>query len=166
MRSETPLRPNYLDASALVKLVVREEHSTRVRSYVFEPSHSWRICTSYCFIEGMTVLKTKWRKSELSERAYIAKSRQLVRLVKDETICMVQSDFPGRSSFPEAERMVKSHGIDLLDAFQLISVRDSWEQLAKASKPLLITADRDLARAAIQEGLLSWYCRETHEPTC
>jgi len=63
-----------------------------------------------------------------------------------------------------AERIVKAYGIDFLDAFQIISVRDSWHYLAAPSKPILITADNKLSKAAKSEGIKAWFCRETHTP--
>ena len=160
------LRPNYLDASALVKLVVNEEYSARVRDYVLAPAQSWRICTSYCLTEALGVLKGKLHRCELTEKGYIATSRKLIRLLKQNTVRLIEQDFPHRLAFGDAERLVKSHAIDFLDAFQLVSIREPWSYLAPPSKPLLITADRPLYKAAEAEGLLVWFCRETHQPRC
>jgi len=162
MKRTSVLRPHYLDASALVKLVVDEEYSTRVRTYV--EKHSWRVCTSYCFVEALGALKLKKVRGEFSERAYIAGSRRLISKVRN---CYIKlhDDIPSASAaFAEAERMVKDHGIDFIDAFQIISVKESWQYLAAPSKPILITADRELSKAATEEGIKSWYCRETHQP--
>lgn len=159
------LRPHYLDASVLVKLVVDEKYSDRVRKYIFfNPICSWRICTSYCFAEALGVLKRKNYKEELSNKGYLAASRQLIRLVSQETLEIQEWDFSSLNAFAEAERMVKAYKIDFLDAFQIISVRESWSQLAKKSQPTLATADRGLAKAAEKEGIEFWYCRETNQP--
>jgi predicted nucleic acid-binding protein len=165
-KSDTTLRPNYFDASAMVKLVVEEEFSDRVRSYAFAPSQSWRLCTSYCLVEALNVLKAKANREELSNRAYIAGSRRLVSLVKTETVRLVQTNFSFFDSFADAERQVRSYKIDFLDAFQLISINTSWSYLAPPSRPLLITADCKLAQAAEMEGIHAWFCRETHRPKC
>lgn len=166
MARPRPLRPNYLDASILVKLVVDEDYSARVRDYVFAPSQSWRLCTSYCYIEGLGTLKLKHCRGELSQRAYIAASRRMMRLVKDEEIRILPGDLPSFRAFAEAERIVKAYGIDFLDAFQVLSVRESWPYLAPPSQPLLVTADSGLAKAAKREGLLAWCCRASNRPTC
>ena len=160
------LRPNYLDASALVKLVIDEEYSPRVRAFVFAPEQSWRVCTIYCFVEALGALKRQHAQGQLSERSYIAGSRRLVRLAKNDYIKLIEGDFPSAASFTEAEKMVKTHGIDFLDAFQLISVKGSWRYLASPSQPILVTADGKLSEAAEKEGLKCWYCRETHGPKC
>lgn len=158
------LRPNYLDASALIKLVIDEEYSNRVRAYVFASEQSWRVCTSYCFVEALGALKLRYKRGELSDRGYIAGSRSLVRLIKNDSVKLIQGDFPFAASFPEAERMVRIYEIDFLDAFQLISVKYSWRYLASPSKPVLVTADGALSKAATAERVKCWYCRETHKP--
>jgi predicted nucleic acid-binding protein len=158
------LRPLYLDASVLVKLVFDEDYSDRVRKYIFDPVCSWRICTSYCFAEALGVLKRKNQKKELSNKGYLVASRQLIRLVSQETLEIQEGEFYSLNAFAEAERMVTAYEIDFLDAFQIISVRESWSQLAKKSQPILVTADRDLAKAAEKERIEFWYCRETNRP--
>jgi len=160
------LRPNYLDASVLVKLVIDEEYSSRVRAYVFAAAQSWRVCTTYCFVEALGALKRRHARGCLSDRSYVAGSRRLVRLTKDDSIRLIEENFPTAASFPEAEKMVRTYGIDFLDAFQLISVKDSWRYLASPSQPILVTADGPLSKAASKEGVKCWYCRETHRPTC
>ncbi|MEO6022740.1 MAG: hypothetical protein ABIP64_06440 [Burkholderiales bacterium] len=162
--STTYLRPHYLDASAMVKLVVDEEYSDRVRSYVLAPSQSWRLCTSYCFFESLNVLKAKTNRKELSDRGYIAGSRSLIRLVINSVIKLVHLDVLSTSGFAEGERLVKLHKIDFIDAFQVISIKNSWPQLAHPSRPLLVTADSGLSKAAEKEDIQVWFCRETKRP--
>lgn len=165
--SERPaLRPHYLDASALVKLVVDEEYSSRVRSYMFAESQSWRLCTSYCFAEALGALKLRNKRGELTDNGYLVGSRGLIRLVREELVRILEGDFSSLAAFAEAERIVNAYNIDFLDAFQVVSVKGSWPQLAPASQPILVTADRGLANAAEQEGIKFWYCRETHQPRC
>lgn len=159
-----PLRPNYLDASILVKLVIDEDYSSLVRNYVFASAQSWRVCTSFCFVEALSVLKRKHGKLELTDRGYIAGSRRLFTYVKNESIRIIPGDYLSLSAFTEAERIFKAHRIDLIDALQLISARDSWPYLASPSKPILLTADKALSRAAGKEGLKSWYCCTTRSP--
>jgi len=160
------LRPNYLDASTLVKLVIEEEYSSRVRAYVFAPAQSWRVCTAYCFAEALGALKLRHKRGDLSDGGYIAGSRRLLRLAKEDSVRLIEGDFPTTASFREAEKMVRTHSIDFLDAFQLISVKGSWRHLASPSQPILVTADAALSRAAEKEGVKCWYCRETHRPKC
>jgi predicted nucleic acid-binding protein len=159
-------RPHYLDASVLVKLVLDEDYSDRVRGYINASERSWRVCTSFCYSEAFGALKLKYKRGEISEKAYIAGSRSLVRLARDNRIEVLAGDFLSHQAFAEAERMVTAYGIDFIDAFQLISSKDSWSHLASPSQPILVTADGPLAKAAKGEDLRFWYVRETREPTC
>ena len=160
------LRPNYFDASAMVKLVIDEEFSDRVRSYAFQPTQSWRLCTSYCFVEAINVLKAKSNRKEISNRSYMAGSRRLARLITTGQVRLVETDFSFLDSFVSAERLVRLHGIDFLDAFQLISINNSWSNLAPPHRPLFITADSKLAQSAEKEGIQAWLCRDTPSPKC
>ena len=164
--SQAALRPHYLDASAMVKLVIDEDYSARVRSYMFEPERSWRVCTSFCFAEALGALKLRNKRGELSDEGYLSGSRKLIHLVRNKSVEVLEGDFSSFTAFAEAERIVKDYSIDFLDAFQLVSVKDSWGHLAPPSQPLLVTADSALSKAAEGEGVKYWYCRETHQPKC
>ena len=153
------LRPYYLDASILVKLVADEPESTAVRTYVFSSDRSWRICTSFCFIEAFGALKLKNKRKKLSDNGYVAGCRKLLRLAREEKIKIVEVAISSDSTFAEGERLVSAYAIDFLDAFQLVSVKTSWPQLATPSQPILVTADGDLAKAAEREGIGYWLCR-------
>lgn len=155
------LRPYYLDASVLVKLVVDELESAAARTYVFSPDRSWRICTSFCFIEAFGALKLKNKRRGLSDNGYVVGCRKLLRLVQEEKVKMIEVTMSSSSTLAECERLVSAYTIDFLDAFQLVSVKSSWPQLATPSQPILVTADGDLAKAAEREGIEYWLCRNT-----
>ncbi len=160
------LRPHYLDASALVKLVIDEEYSSRVRGYMFTPDRSWQLCTSFCFAEALGALKLRNKRGELSDRGYLVGSRKLIRRVRENLLKVEDRDFASLTAFAEAERIVKIYAIDFLDAFQLVSLKAAWPFLAPPSQPILVTADSQLARAAVGEGIKCWNCRETNQPQC
>lgn len=166
VKTSSALRPHYLDASALVKLVIEEEYSSRVRDYMFDPERSWRVCTSYCFAEALGALKLRNKRAELSNKGYLAGCRKLIRFVREDSLEVIEGQFSSLKAFAEVERIVKAYPIDFLDALQLISVKESWSHLAPLSQPILVTADGDLAKAADNEGIKFWYCRETHRPSC
>ena len=155
-----------LDASALVKLVVDEEYSVIVKAYIHTPDCSWRVCTSLCFSEAMGALKQKLKRREISEKVYVLGARNLISMVRRSELEVLKADFTSHSAFADAERMAKEHRIDFIDAFQLVSCRSSWSHLGPSSQPLLVTADGPLSKAAREEGIKCWYCRETHRPTC
>ncbi len=59
--------------------------------------------------------------------------------------------------FFEAQRTAEAHGLDLSDAFQIHSVKEGFfSRLSGDSKTFLVTADRELAKAARAEGLRVW----------
>lgn len=103
---------------------------------------------------------------EISNRSYMAGSRRLARLIKTGQVGLVQTDFSFLDSFVSAERLVRLHGIDFLDAFQLILINNSWSNLAPPHRPLFITADSKLAQSAEKEGIQAWLCRDTPSPKC
>jgi len=74
---------------------------------------------------------------------------------------MIEVTMSSSSTLAECERLVSAYTIDFLDAFQLVSVKSSWPQLATPSQPILVTADGDLAKAAEREGIEYWLCRNT-----
>ena len=114
----------------------------------------------------MGVLKQKLNRHEISPKAYISNSRNLIRKIREDKPKIINGDFISHSAFAEAERMVSEYSIDFIDAFQIISCKSSWTALGKASELVLVTADLALSKASDKEGIKCWYCRETHEPIC
>ena len=66
----------YLDASALVKLVVDEGDHETVRSF-FQSNANFG-STSLCIVEALGVIKAKWAYGRISEENYFAATRSLV----------------------------------------------------------------------------------------
>ena len=65
----------------------------------------------------------------------------------------------------EAERLIDQYNIDFLDAFQIVVVKKGqFHHADRGSKTLLITADRELARASRKEGLDVWCCIDEQAP--
>jgi len=87
-------------------------------------------------------------------------------MVRNNSLEVLKDDFISHSAFADAEKMAANYSIDFIDAFQLVSCKSSWADLASPSKPILVTADGPLFKAAEKEGVKCWYCRETHQPTC
>lgn len=160
------MRPYYLDASALVKLVIDEKYSDRVRAYIHTADCSWRVCTSLCFSEALGVLKRKLNEGDISKNSYVSGARRLISMVRESVVEVLKADFTSHSAFADAERMVNEYKLDFTDAFQLVSCKSSWSDLGSLSQPILVTADGPLSKAAQKEGVRYWYCRETHRPTC
>ncbi len=68
-------------------------------------------------------------------------------------------DYLKNSFVDEAFSIVKKYKIDLIDAFQILSVKyRKFSGLKGKSQTLFITADKVLAEAAESEGVSAWYC--------
>jgi hypothetical protein len=53
--------------------------------------------------------------------------------------------------------MAERNQLDLADAFQILSVKRGWFScLVNESSTLLVTSDRQLAAAAVNEGVRAW----------
>ena len=150
------VRANCFDASALLKLYVKEDGSEELRAYWNR--ESTRFTTSLCFYEALTQLKVchfyrkvldreEYKKATLSLSAwYGAVSKKIPEL-----------DFLSPEVFFAAQRTAQKHGLDLSDAFQIHSVKEGFfSKMIGGSTTILVTADRELAKAARAEGLRVW----------
>jgi predicted nucleic acid-binding protein len=67
--------------------------------------------------------------------------------------------------FMQAEDLARLHGLDLSDAFQIITVKHGkFKKWAEESKTVLATADGDLEKAAEKEGLRVWNVEKAPSP--
>jgi predicted nucleic acid-binding protein len=151
--------PTYLaDASALVKLVIKETGSSVLRHLLDE--HGFFYTTLLCFTEALGVLKRYRSKKRLSQEQYIGAANRLRGLVTSRCIKFVEyGDLTVPQIFYAATDLSDDHNIDLSDALQIVSVQRS--HLADA---ILITADRDLAKAARKEEIQVWNCEKEPAP--
>jgi len=158
------LKAHYLDASALVKLVAEdpdEEQGREVLRKYYWRHPSSMYTTSYCFAEALSALKAKWLRRKITEEQYIEHIRDFVRQIVGANLRI--DEVPILSVVGHAERLMAAHGIDFLDAFQIVTIiNGQFKRLGPNSKTILITADHNLIRAARAEGVKVWDC--TKEP--
>jgi predicted nucleic acid-binding protein len=156
--SVTRLEINYLDASAAVKLVLREVGSEHVKKY-FDGHGGFHI-TSLCLAEALAVLKCKWQRKQISMKDYFDKCYDLLARVhgKPKSIQLDDIQLSDLNVFTETEQIAKSYNLDLSDALLLVTVKQRFGKLTGKSAPLLITADGALASAAAKERILVWNC--------
>jgi len=65
----------------------------------------------------------------------------------------------------EAERLINAHSIDFVDAIQIVTLlQGRYRGLVEGSQSILITADKELAKAARFEGARVWECTTEHKP--
>jgi predicted nucleic acid-binding protein len=166
------IRSHYLDASALVKLVADDEAERpgrqALRDYYWANAANV-YSTSHSVTEALSAFKLKYRRKEISReqyKEYIEKFLKLtiganLRVQDDEDVVHILSPTVSH----EAERMIDEYDFDFLDCFQLVVLKlGQFRYMVGGSKTLLITADRELAKAARNEGLSVWYCVDEPVP--
>jgi predicted nucleic acid-binding protein len=155
------IRTHYLDASAIVKLLIDEDGSVALRAYL--GPHATRVTTSLCFAETLGVLKAKHAHNHINAEEYLAACEELMAHLRCQTLTIEDIGISKRVVFDEVERLGKAHALDLSDACQLLTLRrGALSFLEGDSRPILVTADKKLAAAAKAEGLRAWDCM--HEP--
>ena len=157
----TDIRTHYLDASAIVKLLLDEVGSDVLRAYL--APYATQVTTSLCFAEALGVLKAKHAHKHISREHYLAACEELMAHIRCSTLTIEDIGITERAVFDEVERCARAHALDLSDACQLVTVRSgALSTLEGDSRPILVTADRRLAEAARREGVRAWDC--LHEP--
>jgi predicted nucleic acid-binding protein len=154
-------RTNFLDASALVMMVVQESRSKKLQTYLAAESN-WHT-TPISFFEALNVLKRK-RGKELSEKDYHKAAFDLLALFRGKQAKIENLwtlDITDPMTFNETQKVCQNHGLDLSDAFQILSVKaGTFSGLVGDSKTVLITDDKNLSKAATKEGLKVWLLKD------
>jgi len=151
------LKIHYYDANCLVKLVVDEKDSTKLRQYFYE-ADSVAITTSFCFYEALSVLKTKWVKTNradtISEKTYLTACLELSALIENGNIQLEELSFYDSKSLRESIDISREHNIDLSDSFQLVTLSKGMiAKLDPKITPILLSEDKGINKAAKIMGL-------------
>ena len=163
MRVFNSLKPGFLDASAAVKLVLRERGSDRLLKY-FNPAGSFFI-TNFCLFEALGVLKRKMLKTEIERDHYFKSCFLLLSYVKERRLRINEQEISSYETFRRAKKLAEQYYLDLSDALQLVGLKyGMFSHFVQESKPVLVTADRVLEAAARSEGLLVWNCEDAETP--
>ena len=149
-------RADFFDASALTKIYSDEPCSDIAREYF--RSRTTKYTTPFCFYEAMNVLKGKWKhKGQLTIEKYLDAAFQLTAWYGASSSMVKDLDFTEPTTFTQAKEIAQRNQLDLSDAFQILSVKKGYfSALVNDSSTVLVTADRELARAAKVEGLRVW----------
>jgi predicted nucleic acid-binding protein len=155
----------YWDASALVKVVATDADEVTNQAEVRAQFHdnANQNATSYCLAEALSAFKSKWLRKRITHDEYLHDVREFFRLVVPHLIeVAVPLAGPIQTN---AERYMREHRLDFIDAVQLATVLYGRESIFVAgSKTLFITADHALALAAHQEGARVWECTRPFPP--
>ncbi|AMS31884.1 hypothetical protein AEM42_04735 [Betaproteobacteria bacterium UKL13-2] len=149
-------RADFFDASTLAKVFADEPGSTILREYWH--ARATKYTTPFCFYEAMNVLKGKWKhKGQLMLPDYLDAAFQLTAWYGASSSKIADLDFTDPLTFSETRALAQRTGLDLSDAFQIMSVkRGYFSSLTNDSATVLVTADNSLAQAARSEGLRVW----------
>jgi predicted nucleic acid-binding protein len=159
------VKVSYLDASALVKLVIDEGDHLNVRRH-FNSTTNFA-ATSLCLGEALGVIKGKrFHKNPLiTEEQYFAATKRLVMDASGGRIEVDDINLFTLQSLISVEALAKKHHLDLSDALQLATIlHGRYSPFGPHSSSVLITADRKLAKAAELESIRVWNCILTEAP--
>ena len=163
------VKAHYLDASALVKLVAddRNEAPGREELRKYYRQHSGFLATSYCVSEALNVLKVKHMyRHELTKQEYLDTIKRFITGVIGGKLEIDELPILSPKLLQEAEILITKHTVDFIDCAQIVTVKHGrFSVLAGDSKSVLITADKELARVARQEGVRVWECTSEVPPT-
>ena len=158
-------KARYLDASALVKLVIDEGDHAPVREFFQTNGHF--CATSLCLAEALGVVKgmRKRRHGPISEEQYFAATRELIIHAWGGKIEINNVDLFSPEGLGPVEALARKHALDLSDALQIHTIlRGTYSVLGPQSSSVLITADGPFAKAAAAEGIRTWNCIATPLP--
>lgn len=174
MSIENWVRYFFLDASAIVKLVVKEDGSNNLRGF-FNSSELFRT-TSVTLSEAYGVIKRKWihrgRPDKITNKGYFNAMYLLSSYVRNGRIKLTEASFLDANDFIMAEELVKKYPdpkradeflIDMVDALQIVSMKKETE-MTKESAPVLVTTDNFFEIIATKEGLKVWNCNKKERP--
>jgi predicted nucleic acid-binding protein len=153
-------RVRWLDASAIIKFLLEEQGSQQVRTYLAQ--HGPFDTAWLCLGEVFGRLKAAHEHKEMTREEYLAQFEILLGWVSAKITKVY--DIP-RMDFlqcREVEKLVRKYPIDFSDAVQVHILKT--DDFLSTHNPILITADRQLAKAARNEGLDAWDCKRDPSP--
>lgn len=159
-----------IDASALAKRFLDEPCSEELRRYLH--SQPTPYTTPFCLYETLSVLKSKVGKTfpdrkTFSRENYFRAAGIVVNEYRVYSARMKEPDFTAMDVFARTTKLAEQYGVDLSDAFQLLSLQEGFfSVLSGESATLLVTADKALAKAARDMGWQRvWDCCHEDMPT-
>lgn len=149
-------RVNFIDTSALMKALVKEVGSDVIVPLIEQgpPLYTNELCVG----ETFGVLKAKVSHKVLKEDDYFKAAYYFTSLLRDTNLNIKSVPITDSAIYFEAEEIGKKYKIDLADALQIVNL------LHFSGDSRIITADKQLARAARSEGLEVWDCLREQKP--
>ncbi len=165
----TSAKAVYLDASALIKLVIDEDGSEPLIELFnsFPGFHSTSMCMMEALgrIKGMHFNNSKRSKHYISLEKYNAAIKNLVV----QGMCRIEIydiNLFNADSFSKVLELAYDYELDISDALQLATLRyGKHHHMSRNSRSILVSADKNLAKAAKKEGFRVWDCLRESEPS-
>jgi predicted nucleic acid-binding protein len=108
--------------------------------------------------EALGALKLKFLRKRISEAEYLKYVKKLL-LVVGNTFQIDELDVLLPVVIKEFEQLVGKYKLDFIDCLQIATLKHGKYRIFDGpSKSVLITADRELAKAARSEGARVWEC--------
>src|SRR3970040_652608 len=109
------VRANYLDTSALIKLLVDEPDGSQLKEY-FERNNGFYV-TSLCFAEALGVLKVKhFYREEITQKGYLNRSYLLTVLIRNRRVELDEVLLADSAIFAAVEEVIRKYEIYISDA--------------------------------------------------
>ncbi|MCK5214257.1 MAG: hypothetical protein KAR05_02755 [Candidatus Omnitrophica bacterium] len=106
-------------------------------------------------------MKAKFGRKQISENIYLSASYTLLAFIRGGFIKIEDVDIKKAVVFDDIENLVKKHSLDIVDALQIYTLtKGKFKDYDDESKPVLITSDISLEKAAKKEGLRTWNCEK------
>jgi predicted nucleic acid-binding protein len=161
------IKVHYFDASALVKLVAddpdEEPGRIALRKYHNQHAHPG-YTTSFCIAEAFGALKSKFLRRKISQVQYLQSVKDLIRITGN-TFQIDELRILDPIVNDEFQRLSTKYRLDFVDCLQIVTIlKGQFRIFEGPSKSILITADRDLAKAARAEGARVWECSSENPP--
>jgi len=158
------MRPYWLDATTLVKLVHAEAGSDRVQALV--GSNSWFETTWLCVAEAHGVLKRFLLKKQITNDDYHLKLYLLRSWIEEDRIKVRMAWLQTSPIDPhEVKRLGEKYGLDFSDAIQLFEMRKGLlARTTGASEAVFVSSDARLLSAAGAEGFKVWNPETDQDP--
>jgi predicted nucleic acid-binding protein len=167
---ESMVRPgnHYLDASALVKLVADDPDDAPGRDVLLQyyHQHTNMLTTSHCLSEALSIFKVKFHyRKRITQTDYLRYIDIFIRVYVGGKLRIDEMPILSPKLLTEAVRLIKQYNLDFIDCVQIVTIlRGKYSVLGRDSQSILITADRDLAKAARSEGARVWECTSESWP--
>ena len=151
------LRFFWLDTSAIVKLFIKEQGSD-VISEVFShrPGDNF-YSTEYCIYEFFNVLKRKLTNECFPLENYLRAIFILQSHVRSRALKLYSFDSNYVQLFNDTRDIIRKYSLDYTDAIQFVLMKQGFlSGLAGESKPVLVSSDKDMVKAAKSENIRTW----------